>query len=130
MTTENTTVTRGNNRVRARNAPVISRALKWLLGAVAFAALSGTTMARDNVSFSISFGTPMPMYAPPVYVAAPPPPMHVRYGYPVPVYAPAPRVVYYASPYPAPRRYSREYGHGHGRSQGYGHGGEHRHGWR
>ena len=132
MTTENTTASRGNNSVRVRTTPVMPRALRLLLGALAFAALSGPAMARDNVSFSISIGTPMPMYAPPpVYVTSPPvyvtaPPVHVGYGH---VYAPPPRVVYYATPYPAPRWHKRDHGR-HGRGHGHGRGGEHRHGWR
>ena len=129
MTTAHTAVTRGNTHVKTRAIQVIPRLLKLLLGAVAFAAVSGTAMARDNVSFSISIGTPMPMYAPPpVYVAAPP--LHVGYGYAVPVYAPPPRVVYYSTPYPAPRWHGREYGHRKGRGHGHDRGGEHRHGWR
>ena len=129
MTTQTIALTRDRNSLKAGAAAGMPHALKLLLGSLAFAALSGTAMARDNISFSISIGTPLPVYAPPVYVAAPP--VHVSYGYGY-AYAPPPRVVYYATPYPAPRWHSREYGHHHGRGHGYGYGrgGEHRHGWR
>lgn len=128
MTNQTNAVTRDRNRIEVHAATGMPRSLKLLLGAFAFAALSGTAMARDNVSFSISIGTPMPVYAPPpVYVAAPP--VHVGYGY---AYAPPPRVVYYAPVYAGPRWHERERGHRHGRGHGhgYGYGGEHRHGWR
>lgn len=89
------------------------RGWKLLVGGLclSLAALSGTAAARDNVSFSISFGVPAPAYAQvhayphpqPVYYAAP----RVVYAQPHVVYAP-PRVVYYAAPqYP-----QRHRGHG------------------
>jgi len=126
MNTQTIAVTRNRNSLKAGAAAGMPRALKLLLGSLAFAALSGTAMARDHIAFSISIGTPMPVYAPPpVYVAAPP--VHVSYNF---AYAPPPRVVYYATPYPAPRWYGREYGGHHGHGYVYGRGGEHRHGWR
>lgn len=73
----------------------------WKLLAIGLGmtALSGTAAARDNMSFSISYGVPAPIhaqvhvysYAPPVYYTPP----HV-------VYVP-PRVVYYAAPGYAPK---------------------------
>lgn len=78
----------------------------WKLLAVGLgmAALSGTAAARDNVSFSISFGVPAPVYAQvQAYSYASP----VYYAQPRVVYAP-PRVVYYA----APQYVQRHRGHG------------------
>jgi len=86
---------------------------KFLAGGLclALAAMSGTATARDNVSFSISFGTPAPVYAQ----------VHA-YSHPQPVYYAPPRVVYvqprvvYAQPhvvyYPAPQYAAKSRGHG------------------
>ena len=84
---------------------------KFLAVGVGMTALSGAAAARDNVSFSISIGTPAPMYAQvhayPYY--APP----VIYAPPQVVYAP-PRVVYYAAPQYGPRpRGHGDYRHWH-----------------
>lgn len=112
------------------NTSSTTRIARWLIGAAALAALSGTAAARDNVSLSISIGAPLPVYAAPVYAppmyVPPPAPAYVSaYVASAPVYlAPAyvaqpPRVAYY----PAPGYGPRWHGHGHG----WGHG---RHGWR
>ena len=97
----------------------------WKLLAVGLGmvALSGTAAARDNVSFSITFGVPAPVYAQvhaypyaqPVYYAQP----RVVYAQPHVIHAP-PRVVYYAAPHYAPRHRDHR-GHG---------GRNHQHGWR
>jgi hypothetical protein len=95
--------------------------LRIALSAAALAAAalaSGTAAARDNISFSISFGTP---YVPaPAYVYAPapvyfhPPPV----VYARPVYAP-PRVVYYNTPPGHARHWDKHRGHrGHGHRHG------------
>jgi hypothetical protein len=62
-----------------------------IIGGALLAGLSGTAAARDNVSFSLSFGVPAYTYAPPppvyyaprAYYYAPPP---VVYYNPAPVY--------------------------------------------
>lgn len=57
------------------------------------AGASAPALARDNVSFSLSFGAPV--YAAPAYVAPPP----VYYAPPAVVYyRPVPAPVYYAAP--------------------------------
>jgi hypothetical protein len=100
-------------------------------GAV-LAVLSGAAAARDNVSFSVSFGMPAPVYVTPapVYVPAPtyyaPPPAY--YPPTTVYYAPAPAPVY--APYVvrvAPAYVVPGHGHGHGRGHGRWHGGGH---WR
>ena len=68
---------------------------KWkalIIGGALLAGLSGTAAARDNVSFSLSFGVPAPVYY------SPPPPTYYYYSPPPPVvyYEPAP--VYYTQP--------------------------------
>jgi hypothetical protein len=80
-----------------------------ILAGALLAGLSGTAAARDNVSFSIGFGIPAPVYvAPP-----PPPPVYYRpapvYYTPPAYYAPAPAVVYYEPGW----SYGYAYGHGH-----------------
>ena len=100
-----------------------------VLAALALSTASTIAVARDQVSWSVSVGTPYsPGYAPgviytqqPVYVE--PQPIYVR---PQPVYVrPAPIVQYqpyYVNPYPqlyyVDQSYYRGYGHGH-------HGGRH-----
>lgn len=54
---------------------------------LALAALSGSAMARDHVSFGLSIGVPGPVYAAPAPVYVAPPPV---YAPPPAVYAPAP----------------------------------------
>jgi hypothetical protein len=79
-----------------------------MIGGALLAGLSGTAAARDNVSFSLSFGAPGPVYV------APPAPV---YYYGPRYYAPPPAVYY--SP-PAPVYYTQPafgftIGHGHHR---------------
>ena len=89
---------------------------KVLIAGALLAGLSGTAAARDNVSFSIGFGVPAPVYVappPPVYYA--PAPAYTYYAPPVAYYAPPPPVVYYGA------GWGHRYGHGHHRH------GHHRH---
>jgi hypothetical protein len=72
---------------------------KWkavVIGAALFAGLSGTAAARDNVSFSLSFGVPAyTYYTPaPTYYYSPPPAVYYE---PAPVYY-APAYTYYDGP--------------------------------
>ena len=62
-----------------------------LIGGALLTGLTGTAAARDNVSFSLSFG--VPAYT---YVAPPPPVYYAPSSY---YYDPAP-VVYYTRPAP------------------------------
>ena len=87
-----------------------------ILAGALLAGLSGTAAARDNVSFSIGFGVPAPVYVappPPVYYApapvyyAPPEPYYYAPAY----YAPAPAVVYYGAGW---RHRHGHHGHRHG----------------
>ena len=65
-----------------------------ILGGALLAGASVPALARDNVSFSLSFGAPV-YAAAPVYVAPPP----VYYAPPpVVYYRPAPAPVYYGAP--------------------------------
>ena len=64
----------------------------FLIAGAALAAISGTAAARDNVSFSISFGVPAPILAAPAPVYVAPAPVYYP---PAPVYAPAPAYYYY-----------------------------------
>ena len=88
-----------------------------ILAGALLAGLSGTAAARDNVSFSIGFGVPAPVYVappPPVYYA----PAYTYYAPPVAYYAPPPPVVYYGA------GWGHRHGHGHGHRRHHGH---HRH---
>ena len=91
-----------------------------MIGGALLAGLSGTAAARDNVSFSLSFGVPAPVYY------APPPPVYYApraYYYappPVAYYPPAP--VYYAQPaFGFTIRDGHHHGHGHGHRHHRGH---------
>jgi hypothetical protein len=88
-----------------------------LIGGALLAGLSGTAAARDNVSFSLSFGVPAPVYvAPPAPVYYAPPP-RVYYAPPPVAYYPA-APVYYGGPAFAftIRDGHRYYGHRHYRN--------------
>ena len=101
------------------------RIVPAVVAGAALALLSGVAAARDNVSFSVSFGMPTPVYvAPaPVYVPAP------TYYPPRPAYFPPTTVYYSPAPVPgyapyvvrvAPAYYpARPYGHVHGRGHGH-----------
>ena len=87
-----------------------------ILGGVLLAGASVPAMARDNVSFSLSFGVPAYSYyapPPPVYYAPPPPVVYYR---PAPAY-------YYGSPAVV---YRSGYGWGH-HDRHHGHQRHHRH---
>ena len=67
-----------------------------ILGGALLAGASVPAMARDNVSFSLSFGVPAYTYyapPPPVYYAPPPPVVYYR---PAPAYYAPPAVVFRA----------------------------------
>jgi hypothetical protein len=110
------------------NKPMRRKVSALLVAATALVALSGTAMARDNVSFSISFGVPGPVYAPATVYEAPAPvyyPAAPAYYPPGPVYYTPPRVVVVPPP---PRvvyvpRFAQVPGVGHGHR----HWREHRH---
>jgi hypothetical protein len=79
-----------------------------IIGGALLAGLSATAAARDNVSFSLSFGVPAYTYVappPPVYYA--PAPEYYYEPAPAVYYAPPPRVVYYGP------NYRHRHGHGH-----------------
>ena len=73
-----------------------------ILGSALLAGASVPALARDHVSFSLSFGAPV--YTAPAYVA----PAPVYYAPPPPVvyYRPAPVPIYYAPPAFGVRVYS------------------------
>ena len=75
--------------------------LKFLAAAgLALATLSGTAMARDNVSFGLSIGAPAPA---PVYVAPAPYYAEPAYVAPAPAYVAPPVVAF--NGYVGPRYY-------------------------
>jgi hypothetical protein len=96
------------------NAVKRSRVIKAILGLIAVSgmAASSAASARDNVSFSLSIGTPAYMQAPTVVYHAPPPVYYV------------PSTTYYAAPivtYDRPVRYVVEHDHGRGHAYGWRH---------
>jgi hypothetical protein len=99
-----------------------------IIGGALLAGISGTAAARDNVSFSLSFGVPAYTYVEPYPSAYYAP---SAYYYDPPVYYAAPPVVYYN---PAPVYYSQPAfgftvrdGHRYGSRHGHGHNRHNRH---
>ena len=120
------------------NGSARSRAIGLVAVVMAGVGFAGAAQARDNVSFSVQFGSPAyayPVYTQPQVVYVQPQPIYVQpapvYVQPAPVYYQGPQVIYgapqpvtYGYPGLYPNGQFRAYGHGYG----YGHGWNKRHG--
>ena len=101
-----------------------SRAIGLVVVVMAGVGFAGAAQARDNVSFSVQFGSPAyayPVYTQPQVVYVQPAPVYVQ---PAPVYYQGPQVIY-GAPQPVAYGYPGLYPNGQIRGYGYGHG----HGW-
>ena len=111
-----------------------SLAIGLLAVVIAGVGFAGAAQARDNVSFSVQFGSPAyayPVYSQPQVVYVQPQPVYVQpapvYVQPAPVYYQGPQVIY-GAPQPVTYGYPGLYSNGQIRGHGYGHGWNKRHG--
>lgn len=94
--------------------------LSKLIAVLAFAAPFSIAHAHGNVSWSVSVGSPAPVYvAPPPVVYVQPQPVYVQpqpvYVRPQPVYVQPSTVIEYRQPYYVEEMRYRTWGYGHGR---------------
>lgn len=80
-----------------------------LIAAIALVAPLSFAHAHGDVSWSVSVGSPAPVYAPPPAVYVQPQPVYVR---PAPVYVQPATVVEYRQPYYTEEVRYRNWGHG------------------
>ena len=104
------------------------RAIGLVAAVMAGLGFAGAVQARDNVSFSVQFGSPAyayPVYTQPQVVYVQPQPVYVQpapvYVQPAPVYYQAPQVIYRA-PQPVTYGYPGLYPNVQIKGHGYGHG--------
>ncbi|WP_246860638.1 hypothetical protein [Noviherbaspirillum sp. UKPF54] len=82
-----------------------------LIAAIALVAPLTFAHAHGDVSWSVSVGSPAPVYAPPPAVYVQPQPVYVR---PQPVYVRPATIVEYSQPYYVEEVRYRKHGHGQG----------------